>query len=271
MPLRHPTKTFCHFCLAAVLLLASASARTSVAADDGAAPGKANMARTMRRGDRNSDAAVSTERINDLIRQLGSPRYTVRRTAANELRRIGPEAFDLLHDASSDADPEVAASARYLLRQITVRWVRSDDPPAVRRLLIDYGNLGEDSRSARVLQLARLNDNEGVAGLCRIARFDRSPLISRQAALAIIRSEDAEAEPVAVDSDVVELELGPSTRVAANWLRQYVRQLRDPSAVVESWQSLIADEIARLDGHADETSPDIALGLLWNLAELHRQ
>ena len=257
-------------CLVVVLLLAPWSARIVSADDKDSASNKSTIAGALRRGE-TIDAAVSTQRINELIQQLGNSRFTVRRAAANELRQIGPEAFDLLHAASSDADPEVAASSRYLLRQITVRWVRSDDPPALRRLLIDYGELGDESRSTRVLQLAQLADGEGVAGLCRIARFDRSPVVSRQAALAVIRPDEAVAKPAPVDADVVDEELGPSTRVASTWLRQYVRQLGDPAAAVASWQPLIADEIARLEQHADETSAEIALGLLWNLAELHRQ
>lgn len=266
-----PTRILSRTSFIAGMLLAAVLSQFASAVDEGATANKATMSRAMHRGDRTSGTAVSTERIQKLIRQLGHPRYTVRRTAANELRQIGPEAFDLLHAASSDADPEVAASSRYLLRQITVRWVRSDDPPALRRLLIDYGDLGDETRSTRVLELALLPNGEGVAGLCRIARFDRSPLISRLAALAIIRPIDVDAKPAPVDSEMVEQELGPSTRVAATWFRQYARQLRDPAAAVASWQPLIAEETARLNQHADETSPEIALGLLWNMAELHRQ
>src|SRR5688500_8371851 len=56
--------------------------------------------------------SVTKQRIEELIRQLGSPRYTERRAAANELRQIGAEAFDLLNAATGNSDPEVAASAQ---------------------------------------------------------------------------------------------------------------------------------------------------------------
>ena len=36
-------------------------------------------------------------RLDDLIEQLGSTQFTARRAAANEIRKIGPEAFDRLH------------------------------------------------------------------------------------------------------------------------------------------------------------------------------
>ena len=99
----------------------------------------------VRRGDRASEAAVSTradQRTDPAIRQSARSRSAARpRTIC---ARSGPRRSTCSHAASSDTDPEVAASARYLLRQITVRWVRSDDPPAVRRLLIDYGDLSDD-------------------------------------------------------------------------------------------------------------------------------
>jgi tetratricopeptide (TPR) repeat protein len=254
----------------ATLALGIAFTNFALAADEGSATSRSSVSLATGRA-KLAEAPASHERIEELIHQLGNSRFTVRRAAANELRQIGPEAFDLLHVASNNTDPEIAASARYLLRLITVRWVRNDDPPAMRRLLVHFGDLSDESRSTRVLQLAQLPDGEGIAGLCRIVRFDRSPLVSRQAALAIIRPDDVDAQPAPLDVDACLQELGPSSRVATTWLREYIRQLDDPAAAVAAWQPLIDDEAARLDQHLDETSPEIALGLLWNLAELHRQ
>jgi hypothetical protein len=211
------------------------------------------------------------KRIDQLIHQLGDPRYAARRAAATELRQIGAEAFDQLHQASGDSDPEVAASARYLLRRISVRWVQSDDSPSVRNLLRDYDRQPDNVRLRRIVSLSNLAGGEGVAGLCRIARFDRSPIVSRMAALAIIRPEQEANSPSSVDPDVVERELGGSSRVAADWLRRYLVQLRDPADSVAYWQKLIDDEALQLEQNAADTSPAIVTGLLWNLAELHRQ
>ena len=210
-------------------------------------------------------------KIETLIRQLGSTRYSARRAAANELRQIGPEAFDLLHAASDDSDPEVAASARYLLRQIQVHWIASDDSAAVRRLLKDYGDHSEKVRLKQIDDLAKLRKGEGSAALCRIARFDRSPLLSRVAALAVIRPDDARAPTTPGAPETIDRELGESTRTSAVWLRQYRTQLRDPAGAVALWQQLINDETKLLEINADVTSSQIVLGLLWNLADLHRQ
>jgi tetratricopeptide (TPR) repeat protein len=116
-----------------------------------------------------------------------------------------------------------------------------------------------------------LADGAGVAALCRIARFDRSPVVSRMAALAIIRPEKNDSPSPRVEPQVVEQELGDSSRVAADWLRRYLVQLRDPAASAAEWQTLIDEELARLKQNAPDTSPKIATGLLWNLADLQRQ
>jgi tetratricopeptide (TPR) repeat protein len=218
-----------------------------------------------------NQSATAKKHIDDLIRQLGNSRFTVRRAAASELRQIGPEAFDSLHAATDDADPEVAASARYLLRQITVRWVQNDDSPAVRALLRDFDGRSDESRLSRVQDLANLANGEGLAALCRIARFDRSPLVSRRAALAIIRPAEHAASTTPIDPEVIERELGDSTRESATWLRRYLEQLRDPAASAAFWDKLVEEEAARLEQHTDDTSPEIVIGLLWNLADVHRQ
>ena len=216
-------------------------------------------------------AKAQQERIQKLIHDLGSSHYTTRRAAASELRQIGAEAFDSLHAATEDADPEIAASANYLLRQIAVRWVQPDDPAALRTLLSQYGQEAESVRLQRVKQLAKLSQGGGTVGLCRIARYDRSSIVSRTAALAIIRPNDADAPRPPIDPAQIEQELGGSTRASATWLRQYLAQLRDPPASIAAWKQQIDQESARFEKNATETSNEILIGLLWNLADLHRQ
>ncbi|MCC7475737.1 MAG: tetratricopeptide repeat protein [Pirellulales bacterium] len=210
------------------------------------------------------------ERIDQLIRELGSPRYGARRAAAAELRQIGAEAFDSLYAATEDVDPEISASANYLLRQINVRWVQPDDPPTVRSFLRSYGQEPESTRQAVVEEIAKLPRGEGQVALCRIARFDRSPLISRTAALGILRPRGIGKTPIVPDTAALETQLGHSTRVATRWIRQYLAQLEDPAASVARWKQLIEEEEARIE-KSGETSSDILLYLEWNLADIHRQ
>jgi tetratricopeptide (TPR) repeat protein len=262
--------------LAMVLMLASISVSLNlVRADDrstsAAGKSRSNAAKNDLTENSTVNGTVSKERIADLIRQLGSPQFAVRRTAAIELRQIGAEAFDLLNAATDDADLEVAASARYLLRQISVRWVRSEDSATVRGLLHEYGDRPDATRLLHVEMLARLSGGEGVAALCRIARYDRSPLVSRTAALEIIRPREDATQRIVLDPDTSARELGDSSRVAAAWLRQYIEQQRDPAASVAPWQKFVDEENAKREEGTDETTSDIVSGLVWNLADLHRQ
>ena len=74
-----------------------------------------------------------------------------------------------------------------------------------------------------------------------------------------------------LDPDTAARELGDSSRVAAAWLRQYIEQLRDPAASVAPWQKFVEEENAKREEGTDETTTDIVCGLVWNLADLHRQ
>lgn len=213
----------------------------------------------------------SKQRVEQLIRQLGHPRYTERRAAAQELRQIGTDAFDLLQEATDDPDPEIAASAGYLLQKITVRWAQGDDSPAVRRLLSEYGEQSEKQRLRRVQSLAGLRDGEGLAALCRIARFERSELLSREAAVAVIQPVERVDSRRSVDADVIGRELGESGRIAARWLQQYRVQLGDPAASLAGWEQLIDSEQRLMEQGTEETDPAVVLGLLWNLADVYRQ
>jgi tetratricopeptide (TPR) repeat protein len=214
---------------------------------------------------------ATKEHVQQLIQDLGSSHYTARRAAATELRQIGSDAFDLLDAATDNADPEVSASANYLLRQIPVRWVQADDHPLVRAQMRNYGQEPEARRLQHVDVLDRLSNGKGNAALCRIARYDRSALIARTAALAIIRPAEKPSEQPHIDAEVFERELGGSTRAPALWLRQYLAQLRDPAAAAPVWKSWIELESARLNKNMGDTSSDIVLGLSWNLADLYRQ
>lgn len=222
---------------------------------------------------RTEDSQSLDSRLDELIGELGSPQYTVRRAAANGIRKIGPEAFDQLYAATESSDPEIAASATYLLHQIAVRWTRSDDSVAVKRLMRSYGDR-EDADRQRIIQLlSAMPNSEGIPALCRVARFDRSPLLSRLAALSIVQVENrkgAIAASPSIDPTKIDRELGESSRVPVLWLKQFATQLQDPAASVDGWHALIDEEAKRLDVDVNETSPAIVSALLWNLSEVHR-
>lgn len=261
------------YCFVAKLLfqaiVASAFFATIASADE--RPASASLKNPVAERSAADSAKPNQQHIEKLIRDLGNSRFAARRAAANELRQIGPEAFDLLYAATDDEDPEVAASANYLLRQIPVRWVQADDPSAVQPLLRLFSKQSEATRKTTVGELDKLPVNVNTAALCRIARYDRSPLVSRTAAIAVIRHDDKSASESRPDPDVVERELGTSTRASAKWLRQYLVQLRDPASSVSGWKQLIEQESSKLEKNVGDTSNDIVLGLSWNLADVYRQ
>ncbi len=236
----------------------------------------AAVAKTVDNGNPQSDTVADSsskaqqERVQSLIHDLGDSRFSARRRAANELRQIGAEAFDALHAATEDSDPEIAASASYILRQIAVRWVQPEDSALVRAQLRQYGQEAETARIQHIEQLGRLPQNAGVIALCRIVRYDRSPLVSRMAALAIIHPKDADSTRSALDETAVTSQLGASTRPSAVWLHQFLTQQHDPAVSIPAWKHLIDEESGRLE-KSGETSNEILLGLEWNLAELFRQ
>ena len=260
--------------LPAAIVICACTALTVRADERPSKPTGASVAKAgaSQRAGSSADAdRPSKEHIQQLIQDLGSSHYTARRAASTELRQIGSDAFDLLDAATDNADPEVAASANYLLRQIPVRWVGPDDHPLVRAQMRNYGQETEARRLRRVDDLDRLSNGKGIPALCRIARYDRSSLIARTAAMAIIRPAEKSSEQPQIDPAVVDRELGASMRPSAMWLRQYLAQLRDPAASVPVWKSLIELESIRLNKNMGDTSSDILLGLSWNLADIYRQ
>lgn len=216
--------------------------------------------------------------FDELIEQLGHPRYVNRYAAQQRLSELGLAAFDKLLAATAAEDPEVAAASSRLLRTMTVRWPLPGDPPGVARLLEGYGAESETDRRNRVMQLGRLG-TQGVAALCRVARFDASPRVSRDAALEALapsgsraRSEPAGdlaiAEPrrEAIGAAVASLnsQYGPSRRVAATWLAAFLLQDEDPPRAAAAWRAAIAAEQNLLDARRPYTDERLLTTLRWH-------
>lgn len=227
------------------------------------------------------------ERVAALINQLGKSRYVVRRAAEQELLEIGMAAFDQIDAASKSVDPEIAANCQYLLSQMTVRWTRRDDPPQVAILLEDYAELEDMYRVNAVRQLATLPENMGIAPLCRICRYDRSDIVSQEAALALINVGhtrehyltgstwevgDFKVAMGPSEAKTMRDGLGPSVRRGAHWIRLFALQLEAPAEAVPYWNEAIEQVTVEADSPeaSEELGEQVAL-LLWNLARLQLQ
>jgi hypothetical protein len=88
---------------------------------------------------------------------------------------------------------------------------------------------------------------------------------------AVVVQEKAGDPPQGAAPEIISHELGESTRTASRWLRQYRLQLRDPAASLAAWPELIDEEQQLLAQYSSDTSPAIVLGLLWNVADVHRR
>ncbi|HEY2826785.1 MAG TPA: hypothetical protein VGJ04_04235 [Pirellulales bacterium] len=191
-------------------------------------------------------------RVTVLIQQLGDPSYLVRQSAQNELGRIGPEAFDALSAAENDTDVEISSRAKYLVQQIRAQWIHTSDSPQVRRILDKYELLDDSARLQALRQLAFLPGDLGLAPLCRLIRFERSPLVSKYSALLVIGQPDAVARSWPAKQKTIEANLAQNNGPGAQWLRTYVRFQNDPQSAKADVDKLVNAELAGLAPFAND-------------------
>jgi len=207
-------------------------------------------------------AASDSKTIDQWIAQLGDEQYLNRRSAELRLIELSADAFDELQAAANHSDLEVASRAAYILQRIRIDWVRTDDSTEVQTILQNYGNLSTSERLERIAELGEVEIPHGFRALCRIARYDSSPLLARTAALEILRSEidpPASTEP---EFAALATEIEGSRRVPVEWIRLYVDQLKQPEEIGEGWLPLIDTEIKLLEEESTETSGPLVRDLL---------
>lgn len=218
------------------------------------------------------EQAALDAKIQQLISQLGDVEFATRERAQSELERLGLAAFDALYEAQHADDIEIAMRARYLVRSLRVNWSRDDDPAEVKRILRSYGSHSETERRSRMLRLASLPDGEGTAALCRLARFEASDVLSKQAALLAI-GQDVPDERDAGQETVTRINatVGLSKRSAAQWLRVYAQSLADAEGSLAAWDKLTTAEQELFNKRPHETSREVVRDLLrWQVDLLNR-
>jgi tetratricopeptide (TPR) repeat protein len=216
--------------------------------------------------------AADDARIADLIERLGAEEFNDRERAQNQLAELGLEAFDALHTAQNDNDPEISLRARHLVRSMNVRWFQDTDPPEAVKILRGYGDQPDDERKSRIDHLARLDNRQGIVPLCRLARFETVDVLSKGAALKVMEQEEiADAAARAELAHSITAIVGNSKRPAATWLRLYARTLADPAEALADWDVATAAEQATMDKHPEKTSVEIVRDLFrWQVELLKR-
>jgi len=188
------------------------------------------------------EPATLEQRVPQLIAQLGNDDYFVRERAQQELAKIGFEAFDQLELAADNDDIEIASRAKCLVSQMQIEWTTAEDSRDVKRLLQNYGLKDEAAHLAVVAQLIELPSDQGLPVLCRLVRFDKSVVLSKLAALAIIEQKKISADRWPTRAQAIRDNLGTSPRAGAEWLRTYLAAHDDPAAGVEAWGKLAEAE-----------------------------
>ena len=215
------------------------------------------------------DVVAGQSDVARLIEKLGSEEFVVRRRAEQALIRFGFTAFDELKEAENHRDLEIAARAAYLTQLVEVEWVGPRDSPKVAALLRRYGEMSEDERQVTIALLAALRHNEGLDSLCRIVRFEKSQLLSKRAALEVLRPRPSTDDTLAERGQVIRKAIGGSRRPAVKWLRIFAVSLEDPSAAVSGWDEIVAEEQRTVDESPDATHQDMMASLLYTIAQIH--
>ncbi len=201
--------------------------------------------------------SATPEQIQKLIVRLGNPEYYARQQSEVELTQLGFNAIDALEEAASHEDLEVAARAARVLQAIKSNWAAKDDSPDVSRLLVDYEVQEYAQRESRARQLAQLPNATGIPALCRVIRFERSPLLSKWAAVWLLDSVVLGETPKDIVAEKIRKVLADSRRPAAQWILAWLRMKDDADAVGETWTKLVDVEQGLASRHSPETADEL--------------
>ncbi len=194
-----------------------------------------------------SDSAAVQPHVAALIERLGDPQYAVRQEAQEQLAKMGSDAFDPLVAAQDNDDLEISARARYLVHLIRIDWIHETDSPQVKDALSDYDTKGVRDRRAVIQHLAQMPRSESLAPMCRLIRYEKSQILSKETALCIMLPTDPTDLPWPQQARQITEALAGSQRAPARWLRNYVRMHDDPKGAVAGWDKLVAEELTVSD------------------------
>jgi tetratricopeptide (TPR) repeat protein len=132
----------------------------------------------------------------------------------------------------------------------------------VKKLLGDYELQNKATKLARLRLLAKLPDAKGVPALCRLVRFEKSPVLSKHASVGLLELLPHDGPPQKELADKLRERLAGSSRTGAKWLFTRLRFDDDAEAALADWSKLVEEEHALLQRFPARTSAPIVAKLV---------
>ncbi len=198
------------------------------------------------------------KRISTLIDQLSDPNYSTRLRAQAELERIGVLALDQLHKASFHPDPQIAATARYVVQSNQFSWSWDTDPVSVRQILTNYG-AADSEKSIYIDQLQRLEHDEGFGALCRLVRYETRSGLAKRAALILMRSKPNVGQTLENRKEALRNYVNGGQSQASRWLLKYASNNNEFDQIW--WEHTLAEELQQLKDSSIETNLELVMDL----------
>jgi len=186
-------------------------------------------------------ATTSELQIQKLIQQLGSQDYGTRKSAQDDLQRLGHAAVDQLLLAQDNENSEIRLAVRELLVRLPIRWT-DGNPSIVDDITRNYFRRSTAEKSAYANWLVQLEDGIGLSAIVRIIRYEPSVAVAKEAALAVLEDLDPEdARQVTALQESVTL-LKDSPRAPARWLEAYASSLAGEEVSPAIWKKFAEQE-----------------------------
>ena len=155
--------------------------------------------------------SIAQEDIQGWIAKLGSESYSERIEAQRRLEALGTLALAQIRQATRNDDPQIASQARFLLQSNQLRWTWNNNPFETRKIVEAYQLAPPEAKRRHIKELNALDNNHGVAALCRISCYDSNELHSKLAALELLGRLNQRRIPGIATSPTLNAQLDPNT------------------------------------------------------------
>ncbi len=198
--------------------------------------------------------------IDALIQQMGSAKYRLRKQAENKLRQKGLLAIEALRQVHESEDLEVRLRARRLVEQLQQHFIEESVPPVLQPRFRDYTEKSDAARQDCIESVISIAGLDGLRLLGRLARFEQSELLSKEAALMVLQTK---LDAPGTGRDLVDLQrtlraaIGFSKRPAANWISYYIDSYDSPEKGLDEMAQVLQRERDLLANGSPNTNQNI--------------